>query len=59
MSAERIDEYAAQGVTRIVVNTTTIDPAEQRDQMSKFAEEHGLTIGQSEVDSRSTRPSAR
>ncbi|TCO47578.1 luciferase-like monooxygenase [Kribbella antiqua] len=33
---------AAQGVTRLVVSTSSADPAEQRDQLSAFAERHGL-----------------
>ena len=43
MSEERVEALAAQGVTRVVVAATTTDPAEQRDQLSAFAERFRLT----------------
>ncbi|MFG2053115.1 TIGR03619 family F420-dependent LLM class oxidoreductase [Micromonospora sp. NPDC048930] len=42
MTAERVEALAAEGVTRVVVSATSTDPAEQRDQMSAFAERFGL-----------------
>ncbi|GAA4724121.1 TIGR03619 family F420-dependent LLM class oxidoreductase [Phytohabitans rumicis] len=44
MPPERVEAFAAQGVTRIVVAATADDPAEQHDQMSVFAERFGLTM---------------
>ncbi|WP_030450505.1 TIGR03619 family F420-dependent LLM class oxidoreductase [Herbidospora cretacea] len=38
MTADRVAEWAAQGVTRIVVGVPSADPAEQRDEMAAFAE---------------------
>jgi probable F420-dependent oxidoreductase len=37
LTPDRVEAYAAQGVTRIVVAATATDPAEQHDQMSTFA----------------------
>lgn len=45
MPAERVEAFAAQGVTRIVVAATTADPAGQRDELSAFAERFGLRDG--------------
>jgi probable F420-dependent oxidoreductase len=42
LTPERVAAFAAQGVTRIVVSATSADPAEQRDEMSAFAERFGL-----------------
>ncbi|MGW0199166.1 TIGR03619 family F420-dependent LLM class oxidoreductase [Nonomuraea sp. NPDC003201] len=42
MSAEQVAAFAAQGVTRIVVGPTSADPAQQRDEMSAFAERFAL-----------------
>jgi probable F420-dependent oxidoreductase len=42
MTAERVEEFAAAGVTRIVVGVPATDPGEQREQMSGFAERFGL-----------------
>ncbi|MCM6778594.1 TIGR03619 family F420-dependent LLM class oxidoreductase [Nocardia sp. CDC159] len=43
VSVERVEELAAHGVTRIVVNPTAETAAEQHDQMSEFAQRFGLT----------------
>ena len=37
-----VEELASQGVTRLVVSASTADPAEQKDQLSAFAERFGL-----------------
>lgn len=42
LTAEQVEAFAAQGVTRVVVGASTADPAEQRDQLSAFAERFGL-----------------
>ncbi|MDA0631934.1 TIGR03619 family F420-dependent LLM class oxidoreductase [Nonomuraea sp. MCN248] len=42
MSAERVDTFAAQGVTRIVVSPAATEPERQRDEMSAFAETFAL-----------------
>jgi hypothetical protein len=42
MPVELVDELAAQGVTRIVVNTAATDPDEQRAELSAFARRFGL-----------------
>ncbi|WP_283135846.1 TIGR03619 family F420-dependent LLM class oxidoreductase [Rhizohabitans arisaemae] len=42
MPVERVDELAAQGVTRIVVNAAATEPDEQRGQLSAFARRFGL-----------------
>jgi len=42
MPVTAVESLAAQGVTRVVVNPASADPAEQRDQMSAFAERLGL-----------------
>ncbi len=41
LSPERIEAYARQGVTRIVVAANATDPEQQRDQLSVFAERFG------------------
>jgi hypothetical protein len=38
MSAADVEAFAARGTTRLVVSTAAIDPHEQRDQISAFAE---------------------
>lgn len=38
ISPEKVRAFAAQGVTRIVVNNPATDPAEQADEMAAFAE---------------------
>jgi probable F420-dependent oxidoreductase len=38
LTQERAGQLAAEGVTRVVVGSTATDPAEQRDQMSAFAQ---------------------
>jgi probable F420-dependent oxidoreductase len=43
LTTERVELLSAQGVTRVVVGATATDPAEQRDQMSAFADRFGLT----------------
>ncbi|WP_378732892.1 LLM class flavin-dependent oxidoreductase [Nocardia brasiliensis] len=40
MPLERVEGLAAEGVTRIVIGST--DPADQFDEMSRFAERFGL-----------------
>lgn len=40
---EELEQLTAEGVTRIVLNPTATDPAEQRDQLSAFADRVGLT----------------
>lgn len=42
MSVDRARQFAAEGVTRVVVGSSATDPQEQRDQMSEFAERFGL-----------------
>jgi probable F420-dependent oxidoreductase len=42
MPVERVEAFAAQGVTRIVVGTSAVDPEQQRDEMSAFARRFGL-----------------
>ena len=42
MSAGRVEELAAQGVTRLVVNTAATEPDEQREELEAFAERFGL-----------------
>jgi probable F420-dependent oxidoreductase len=49
MSLDRVEEFAAQGVTRIVVSAAATEPARQRDEMAAFADRFGLT-GQSDSD---------
>ena len=41
LSPERVQAYARQGVTRIVVSANAADPEQQRDQLSAFAERFG------------------
>jgi probable F420-dependent oxidoreductase len=43
MTASTVEELAAEGVTRLVVSAGGADPAEQRDQLSAFAERFGLS----------------
>jgi probable F420-dependent oxidoreductase len=43
ITADTVDAFTEQGVTRIVVSATTADPAEQHDQLSAFAERFSLT----------------
>jgi len=45
LSPASLDAYAAQGVTRLVVGPSSADLAEQRDELSAFAERFGLTPG--------------
>lgn len=45
MSVERVEELAAQGVTRVVVNAAATEPDEQREELSAFAERFGLRAG--------------
>jgi probable F420-dependent oxidoreductase len=42
MAVEDVAAQAADGVTRLVVAAASLDPQEQRDQLSAFAERHGL-----------------
>ncbi|MEU2253829.1 TIGR03619 family F420-dependent LLM class oxidoreductase [Nocardia xishanensis] len=42
MTDERLVAFAAQGVTRVVVSATAVDPNEQLDELSRFAERFGL-----------------
>jgi probable F420-dependent oxidoreductase len=42
MPLERVEAFAAQGVTRIVVGATATEPDQQREEMSAFAQRFGL-----------------
>ncbi|MFF1822390.1 TIGR03619 family F420-dependent LLM class oxidoreductase [Kribbella sp. NPDC058245] len=42
VSAERVEAYAAQGVTRLVVSSSATDPSQQRDELVAFAARVGL-----------------
>ncbi|MEU6741897.1 TIGR03619 family F420-dependent LLM class oxidoreductase [Streptosporangium sandarakinum] len=42
MTAERVEELTAQGVTRVVVSPTAVDPQGRREEMSAFAERFAL-----------------
>ena len=42
-SPREVATLAAEGVTRLVVSPTTADPAEQRRELTAFAERHGLS----------------
>jgi D-serine deaminase-like pyridoxal phosphate-dependent protein len=42
MPVERVEAFAAQGVTRVVVAATATELARQRDELSAFAERFGL-----------------
>jgi hypothetical protein len=42
MTRERVEAFATQGVTRIVVGATATEPDQQRDEMSAFAQRFGL-----------------
>jgi len=44
LTPDGAERFAAQGVTRLVVGSSSVDPAEQRDQMYAFAERFGLTV---------------
>ncbi len=43
MPRDRVDGFAAQGVTRVVVGVTATDEAVQFDEISAFAARFGLT----------------
>lgn len=43
MPTSRIEAFAEQGVTRVVVSAASADPAEQADQLSTFAERFALS----------------
>jgi probable F420-dependent oxidoreductase len=43
LTRERAEALAAEGVTRVVVNVTSTDPAEQQDEMSALAERFELS----------------
>jgi probable F420-dependent oxidoreductase len=43
LSVEEAADLTAEGVTRVVVSPTSADLAEQQDQLSAFAERHGLS----------------
>ncbi|WP_280265733.1 hypothetical protein [Nocardia wallacei] len=45
LTAERVDELAGHGVTRLVVNFMAPDAGRQHDRMSEFAERFGLASG--------------
>ncbi|WP_336211922.1 LLM class F420-dependent oxidoreductase [Nonomuraea sp. LPB2021202275-12-8] len=47
MTVEQVEALAAQGVTRVVVNTTTTEPDRQREEMSAFAQRFGLAVSPS------------
>lgn len=42
MSTDQVEALGEQGVTRIVVSATSTEPAEQRDQLSAFAQRFAL-----------------
>lgn len=42
LTDEEIEQLIADGVDRVIVNVTAVDPAEQRDQLSAFADRVGL-----------------
>jgi hypothetical protein len=42
MPIERVEAFAAQGVTRIVVGATATEAEQQRDELSAFAERFAL-----------------
>jgi probable F420-dependent oxidoreductase len=43
LTDDQIEQLVAEGVTRVIVGPTAKDPAEQRDQLSAFADRVGLT----------------
>jgi probable F420-dependent oxidoreductase len=43
MPIQRVEAFAAQGVTRVVVGPAATEPDRQRDQMSAFAQRFGLS----------------
>lgn len=45
LTPDRVETFAAQGVTRLVINVVTTDPVEQRDEMSTFADRFRLADG--------------
>lgn len=45
MSTGKVEAFAAQGVTRIVVSATAVEPDRQRDEMSAFAQRFALSRG--------------
>jgi probable F420-dependent oxidoreductase len=45
MTPERVEAFAAQGVTRIVVGAAATDPDQRRDEMSAFAQRFGFRRG--------------
>ncbi|MEV4752225.1 LLM class flavin-dependent oxidoreductase [Streptosporangium sp. NPDC049248] len=42
MTVDQVEEFAAQGVTRIVVSATATEPDRQREEMSAFAQRFAL-----------------
>jgi hypothetical protein len=42
LSPAAVAAHADQGVTRLVVGASSADPREQRDELSAFADRHGL-----------------
>jgi probable F420-dependent oxidoreductase len=42
LTADQIERHVAEGVTRVIVGATATEPAEQRDQLSAFADRVGL-----------------
>ncbi|GAB3835230.1 TIGR03619 family F420-dependent LLM class oxidoreductase [Dactylosporangium cerinum] len=45
LTPDRVEAFAAQGVTRLVINVAATDPVEQRDEMSTFADRFRLADG--------------
>ena len=45
LTPDRVDAFAAQGVTRLVINVAATDPVDQRDEMSAFADRFRLVDG--------------
>ncbi|MEU0479339.1 hypothetical protein ABZ260_09175 [Streptosporangium sp. NPDC006013] len=42
MTSEQVEAFAAQGVTRLVVNPTATEADRQRDELSAFAQRFAL-----------------
>ncbi|MER5420106.1 LLM class flavin-dependent oxidoreductase [Streptosporangium roseum] len=42
MTADQVEAFAAQGVTRVVVSATATDPGRQHEEMSAFAQRFAL-----------------
>ena len=42
LTDDEIEQLIAEGVDRVIVNVSAVDPAEQRDQLSAFADRVGL-----------------